>query len=48
MVTDAGDAQRALNSFTVGAKIRQESKRGKRMYGMWFIDYLPYNVMYRS
>lgn len=39
MVTDAGDAQRALDSFTLGANIRQESKRGNRMYGMWFIDY---------
>jgi len=39
---EAGDAQRALDSFILGANIREQSKRRKRMYGMWFINYLPY------
>jgi len=38
----AGDAQRALDSFVLGANVLQDPKRGKRMYGMWFVDYLPY------
>ncbi len=39
---EAGDAQRALDAFVLGANVRESSKRGKRMYGMWFVDYLPY------
>ena len=39
---EAGDPQRALETLVLGANIREESKRNKRMYGMWFIDYLPY------
>ena len=39
---EAGDAQRALDMLVLGANVREDSKRGKRMYGMWFIDYLPY------
>jgi len=38
----AGDPQRALDTLVLGANVREDSKRGKRMYGMWFIDYLPY------
>lgn len=38
----AGDAQRAIVSFKMGANDRKDSARGKRMYGMWYIDYLPY------
>jgi hypothetical protein len=38
----AGDAKRAVDSFILGANIREEPRRGKRMYGMWYIDYLPY------
>ena len=37
-----GDAQGAIDSFLMGAKDLEDSRRGKRMYGMWFIDYLPY------
>jgi tetratricopeptide (TPR) repeat protein len=39
---EAGDPQRALETLVLGANIREESRRNKRMYGMWFIDYLPY------
>ena len=38
----AGDAQRAIDSFLLGANVREDPSRSKRMYGMWFIDYLPY------
>jgi tetratricopeptide (TPR) repeat protein len=37
-----GDNSRALESFQLGANIREESMRNKRLYGMWFLDYLPY------
>jgi tetratricopeptide (TPR) repeat protein len=39
---EAGDANRALNSFVLGANVREDPRRGKRMYGMWYVDYLPY------
>jgi tetratricopeptide (TPR) repeat protein len=39
---DAGDPRRALDAFTLGANVREEPKRNKRMYGMWYVDYLPY------
>lgn len=39
---EAGDSERAIDSFLVGANIRENPSRDKRMYGMWFIDYLPY------
>lgn len=38
----AGEAQRAVEAFQMGANAREDSSRGKRMYGMWYIDYLPY------
>jgi len=38
----AGDAKRAVDAFILGANVEQDPHRGKRMYGMWFIDYLPY------
>jgi tetratricopeptide (TPR) repeat protein len=38
----AGDAQRAVESFQLGANIKEDPSRNKRMYGMWYIDYLPY------
>ena len=41
----AGDAQRAIDSFEIGANALEDPRRGKRMYGMWFIDYLPYYQM---
>jgi len=39
---EAGDSERAIESFVLGANISEDPGRGKRMYGMWFIDYLPY------
>lgn len=39
---EAGDSQRAIEAFTLGANISEDPGRDKRMYGMWFIDYLPY------
>jgi len=38
----AGDAQRAIEAFQMGANVREDPSRNKRMYGMWYIDYLPY------
>lgn len=38
----AGDAQRAVDAFVLGANVRAAPRRDKRMYGMWYIDYLPY------
>ncbi len=38
----AGDPKRAVDAFTMGANVREDPSRDKRMYGMWFIDYLPY------
>ena len=39
---DAGDPQRALDALVLGANKREDSHRDSRMYGMWYIDYLPY------
>jgi hypothetical protein len=39
---EAGDSQRAIEAFVLGANISEDPSRDKRMYGMWFIDYLPY------
>jgi len=38
----AGDAKRAIEAFQLGANLREDPRRNKRMYGMWYIDYLPY------
>jgi len=38
----AGDAKRAIEAFQLGANLREDPSRNKRMYGMWYIDYLPY------
>jgi len=42
---EAGDSQRALEVLSEGASKRTESGRDRRMYGMWFIDYIPYYQM---
>lgn len=39
---EAGDSRRAIDAFTLGANISEDPGRDKRMYGMWFVDYLPY------
>jgi len=38
----AGDSQRAIEAFLLSANVREDPSRNKRMYGMWYIDYLPY------
>ena len=44
----AGDNGRALDSFQLGANIRENPGRNKRLYGMWFMDYLPYFQIART
>jgi hypothetical protein len=39
---NAGEAQLAIVALEQGANALEDPRRGKRMYGMWFIDYLPY------
>lgn len=41
----AGDARQAITAFEMGANALEDPRRGKRMYGMWFVDYLPYYQM---
>ncbi len=38
----AGDHQRGLDALIIAANQKQQSQRNKRMYGMWFTNYLPY------
>lgn len=37
-----GDAQRGLDSLVEAATRRDDPAHGARVYGMWFMDYLPY------
>ena len=39
---EAGDSERAIEAFTMGANLKEDPRRDKRMYGMWYVDYLPY------
>ena len=39
---EAGDSERAIDAFTLGANISEDPGRDKRMYGMWYVDYIPY------
>jgi hypothetical protein len=45
---DAGDANRSLEALQMGANLKDQPMRDKRMYGMWFIDYLPYFQIARA
>jgi len=45
---NAGDAERSLEALQMGANLKNEPMRDKRMYGMWFIDYLPYFQIARA
>ena len=38
---EAGEPKQAVDSFLMGANTHQDPARSKRMYGMWYIDYLP-------
>lgn len=44
----AGDAGRALDAFLLGANLRDAPARNKRLYGMWYMDYLPYFQIART
>jgi hypothetical protein len=37
-----GDAQRGLDALIEAATRRDDPSHGARVYGMWFMDYLPY------
>jgi hypothetical protein len=39
---DAGDAQRAVGQLSQAAELNPTPRSGKRMYGMWYVDYFPY------
>lgn len=39
---DAGDARRAVVQLSQSVEMNPDPKAEKRMYGMWFTDYLPY------
>lgn len=44
----AGDVEEALNAFLLGANLLQVPERRKRVYGMHFVDYLPYFQIARA
>lgn len=37
-----GDAQRALDALVEAVNRRADPQHGARLYGVWFLDYLPY------
>lgn len=39
---DAGDARRAVAQLSQSVEINPQPRADKRLYGMWFTDYLPY------
>lgn len=43
-----GNAKRALEPLLVTANLRPDPARSTRMYGMWFVDYLPYYQLSRA
>ncbi len=43
-----GDPQRALDALIEAATLRAEPGHGARIYGMWFMDYLPYLEIARA
>jgi hypothetical protein len=42
LLGDHGDPQRALDALIDSVDRRPEPQRKARLYGMWFLDYLPY------
>jgi len=42
---DAGKAAEALESLQMTASLKAEPARAARMYGMWYVNYLPYFQM---
>jgi hypothetical protein len=41
----AGDDAHALDCLKSAVARRPEPKSGARVYGMWFVDYLPYSAL---
>ena len=41
----AGDEVHALDCLKSAVARRPEPKSGARVYGMWFVDYLPYSAL---
>ena len=41
----AGDDRHALECLKSAVARRPEPKSGARIYGMWFVDYLPYSAI---
>ena len=39
---DAGDARRAVEQLSQSVNLNPVPRADKRLYGMWFTDYLPY------
>jgi hypothetical protein len=37
-----GDPQRALDAFVEAVNRRGDPQHGARLYGLWFLDYVPY------
>jgi tetratricopeptide (TPR) repeat protein len=47
-LAEQGDAQRALDALIDSVDRRPEPQRKARLYGMWFLDYLPYLQIARA
>jgi hypothetical protein len=47
-LAERGDPQRALDALEAATNRRPDARHGARMYGMWFIDYLPYFQIARA
>lgn len=41
-MAERGDPQRAVDALVSAVERRDDPERSTRIYGMWFIDYLPY------
>lgn len=41
-LNSAGDARRAISELSQSIEINPQPAPGQRMYGMWYVDYLPY------
>jgi hypothetical protein len=40
--SESGDKSRAVHAFQMGANLEDSSSRNKRLYGTWFMEYLPF------
>ncbi len=47
-LAEHGDSQRALDALIDSVDRRPEPQRKARLYGMWFLDYLPYLQIARA